>query len=307
MAMANEGSGKIGTETPSATPAPRPKVHRIRPVTRLGKISVKRKNEQSSIAFPYMDLDTAVSVAQAILAAGGVPVSRDQLAGVMGTTSGSGTFLMKVAAARMFGLIAYNQGRYELTLSGFSILDSDDGRQKTARAEAFLNVPLYRRVYDEFKGKQLPPRPHGLEQTFAKFGVSSKQTRSARLAFDKSASQAGFFSAGSERLIEPIIGASGTISGVAALGGAGTMTASASVVPPSSKFFGGEIKQTENRLDLDPLIQGLLGRLPKTGDKWEMDKRVRWLQTLAANLDMVYSSDEDDKIIIIECKSPKSP
>jgi hypothetical protein len=140
-----------------------------------------------------MDLDTSISVASAILSAGGVPVSRDQLAGLMNTTSGSGTFLMKVAAARMFGLIAYAQGKYELTTPGFLILESDEMRQKAARAEAFLSVPLYRRVYEEFKGKQLPPRPIGLERAFAKFGVSSKQTSNARLAFDKSATQAGFF------------------------------------------------------------------------------------------------------------------
>jgi hypothetical protein len=50
-------------------------------------------------------------------------------------------------------------------------------------------------------------------------------------------------------------------------------------------------------------VRGLLRRLPKPGEKWEHEKRARWLQTLAANFDMVFVSDEDDKIIVVECKA----
>jgi hypothetical protein len=127
--------------------------------------------------------------------------------------------------------------------------------QKAARAEAFLSVPLYRRVYDEFKGKQLPPRLHGLQQAFAKFGVSSKQTRNARLAFDKSATQAGFFSAGPDRLIEPIIG--GAISPIGPTG-------PGSSGPSQVRLHAASLSVGESGavLGLDPLIQGLLRRLP---------------------------------------------
>ena len=271
----------------------------------------KRQNEQSSISFPYADMDTGVSVALAILGAGGVPLSREQLAGQMNTTAGSGSFIVKTAAARIFGLIAYTQGKFELTALGFNILSSDEKKQRAAKADAFLTVPLYRRVYDEFKGKQLPPRPHGLEQAFAKFGVSSKQTRNARVAFDKSATQAGFFPNGPDRLIEPILGYAGAIDPTGPTrptwpierteGPTGYTGRPSELLGP--QFFGGDIAITENRLELDQLIRGLLGRLPKTGEKWEMEKRARWLQTLAANFDMVYTSDEDDKTILIECKS----
>src|SRR6202044_3596112 len=103
---------------------------------------------------------------------------------------------MKVATARIFGLVTYSGGKYELTNSGFAIVDKDEKRQRAARAEGFLKVALYRRVYDEFKGKQLPPRPHALEQAFVRFGVSPKQKETARQIFDKSANQAGFFSTG---------------------------------------------------------------------------------------------------------------
>jgi hypothetical protein len=38
--------------------------------------TMKRQITQSSIAFPYMDLETAVSVAMAMFGAGGVPLTR---------------------------------------------------------------------------------------------------------------------------------------------------------------------------------------------------------------------------------------
>ncbi len=264
---------------------------------------VKRQNEMSSIGFPYMSLDAGISVARAMLDAGGVPLSREQLAGVMGSSSGSGTFLTKIATARTFGLINYVQGKYELTNLGFSIVDSDARRQRAALAQSFQTVPLYRRVYEGFKGKQLPPRPHGLEQAFVKFGIAPKQANYARLAFDKSAKQVA---AGTDRLIEPILlgqtgptepirptglspevsGAIGTAAGCAIAAGVGSTT--------------------EIESNFDPLIRGLLSRLPKVGEKWEIEKRAKWLQTFAANLDIVYPSDDGDKIIIIECKPAKT-
>jgi hypothetical protein len=289
-----DGSGTVEGEATS-TSGVKPGAQRR---VRLAVKPVKRRIEQSSIVFPYMDLDTGVSVALAIHNAGGVALTRDQFAGVMNTTAGNGTFITKTATARIFGLITYVQGKFELTNLGFSIIDPDERRQKAARAEAFFTVPLYKRVYDEFKGKQLPPR-HGLEQAFARFGVPSKQTYNARLAFDKSANQAGFFPTGPDRLIEPIIGGAISPTGPTGPGPSGPshtrLQAASLSVGESGAEFG-----------LDPLIQGLLRRLPKSGEAWEADKRARWLQTLAANFDMVYTSDEDDKIIIIECKSQKT-
>jgi len=310
------GSGTVEAdeETLTSAPANKPKKR-----LRILKKPEKRAQVQSSVSFPYMDLDTGISVAQAIMSAGGIALTRDQLAGVMKMAAGSGTFITKTATARIFGLIATVQGKYELTNLGFAIIDNDENSQRTAKAEAFLTVPLYRRTYEEFKGKQLPPRS-GLEQAFAKFGVSPKQTYNARLAFDKSALQAGFFPAGTDRLIEPILrgplGPTGPASptgptpyptgptgptgpsGPSAGGLHERMAADLPVRPP--RFYGGG-----DGLDLDQLIVGLLRRLPKSGEEWGAEKRARWLQTLAANFDMVYTSENDDKIVLIEAKTAK--
>ncbi len=242
------------------------------------------EREQSTIAFPYMDLESGITVANAMLEAGGVALSRDQLAGTMKLVANSGNFVTKVATSRMFGLVANNAGKYELTNLGFSIVDSDDRRVRSAKAEAFLNVPLYKRAYEEFKGKQLPPRPHGLEQAFVRFGVSTKQKTNARLAFDKSAAQAGYFLNGNDRLIEPIIGG-GTQRATrieAAERGDEEGTEAAAPVTKS---------RAPDKPELPHFMHMLIDALPAIGTTWTVDGRAKWLQGAAAAFDLSYKGD----------------
>ncbi len=244
-------------------------------------VPAKRAIIASSISFPYRDLDAALAVADAYIRAGGVALSSDQLAGVMGLQVGSGNFMVRVAAARMFGLMTYQNSKYEMTDLGFAALDNkDENRRRRALAAAFLNVPLYRRTYDEFKGKQLPPRPHGLEQAFVRFGVSLKQKEAARQIFDKSAQTAGFFAAGNDRLIEPIIP-----------GGGGF----APPPPPTDDGGngGGQPRQSSepsgpDTASLPPFIQVLLDALPEPGTNWAVEGRAKWLTTASNLFDLIY-------------------
>jgi hypothetical protein len=236
--------------------------------------------ELSSIGFPYQDLDSAISVAKAMLQSGGVALSRDQLAGAMNQSVGSGSFVTKVATARQFGLIIANNSKYELTNIGFEILDSDTARQKSARAAAFLSVPLYRKVYDEFRGKQLPPRPLGLEQAFVRFGVSTKQKTNARLAFDKSANQAGFFPNGPDRLIEPIIGISNR--------SLDTRPVATDEADFPEDGLAVVKKREPEASEHHPFIQGLLDTLPEPQTNWAIEGRAKWLQAAANIFDLIY-------------------
>lgn len=233
-----------------------------------------------------------------MLTGGGVALTREQLAGLMKQPVNSGNFLMKVAAARMFGLVNSSTGKYELTSIGFDILDNDDKRQKAARTAAFLSVPLYRKTYEEFRGKQLPPRPFGLEQAFIRFGVAPKQKTNARLAFDKSAAQAGFFANGNDRLIEPIIGA--------------VARAPNNI---DETYFGGEgglradavVQSTAPSVDASsrhPFIQGLLDTLPEPQTNWTVEGRAKWLQAAANIFDLIYQGSGE---IDIRAKSGDAP
>lgn len=278
------------TETQNKTAAASGNATKSKSKTRKQKIV--RTRETSSIGFPYRDLDVAISVAQAMIGAGGVALTTDQLAGVLGLQAGSGNFVVKVATARIFGLIANVGGKYELTNRGFSIVDSDDKRQRQAKAEAFLNVPLYRRVYDEFRGKQLPPRPHGLEQAFVKFGVSGKQKDTARLVFDKSANQAGFFANGQDRLVEPIIGN----------------------VQPSNRSAPAEDNAADDDAPIErkkpsglhPFIEGLLDTLPEPETNWAVEGRAKWLQAAAHCFDLIYKGSGEIQISAKSVDQPKT-
>jgi hypothetical protein len=55
----------------------------------------------------------------------------------------------------MFGLIETTNGNHKLTPLGRAIVDPQQERE--ARARAFLNVPLYKAIYDKYKGGVLPP------------------------------------------------------------------------------------------------------------------------------------------------------
>jgi hypothetical protein len=232
----------------------------------LKKSAPKRKKENSSIAFPYMDLEAAISVARAFVANGGGHLTRDQLAGALSQSPLSGAFIMKLSAARQFGLVDWADGKFKLTDLGFSIVDKNETREKAAKVQAFLSVELYRRIYEDFKGRQLPPRPLGIEQTLVQMGVTQKQKSTARLAFEKSARQAGFSTIDPDRLIEPMIGGPG--------GTAPNPVAVATGITRPVSFAGG------GRVGLDPLIEGLLDRLPPPGEIWSPDKRKKWLQHL---------------------------
>ena len=236
----------------------------------------------STIAFPYASLKDALGIAQTILDKGGSPMSRNQIAGAMGMRGETGSFAVRLSAARMFGLIEAAFGKYHLTDLGLDAISLDEARAKVALIHAFLNVPLYRRVYDEFRQRRLPPRPYGLEEELLKFGVAPKQTGKARRAFDHSARLAGFFEHGHDRLVEP------------------------GIVPPRdrpqarqeqdhpndpAKSIGHNDSSIASK-DSD-LIKGLFNALPPhVGDEWSYVDRLKWLTLAAHCFDMIYGQGQ---------------
>jgi hypothetical protein len=257
----------------------------------------KSKREISTIAFPYVDLQEAIAVARAMLDRGGSAMERDQMAAALGLATVSGTFNNKMSAARMFGLIDNAQGRYLLTDLGFEILDP--ARAPAAMIEAFLSVPLYRRTYEEFRGRQLPPRPLGLEQAFVNFGVSAKQKDKARHAFDRSARTANFYpTPGEDRLVAPVI---------APFAGKAD---SDSVVPSEPEAKNGAPIPTPTPApaarEMHPFIEGLLDELPSKGQKWALDEQAHWLRAAAQIFRLLYKDEAGGEIGIIVTYKPGS-
>ncbi len=243
-------------------------------------------HDRSAIIFPYTHLEDALAIPQA-LSERGVPLSRDQIAGVLNVMPSNGGFGLRISGARTFRLIEAVDGKFKLSDLGERILSSDENEARNARREAFLGIELYQKTFETFRNRNLPPRPLGLEFAFVQFGVPPKQKDKARLAFERSAQFAGFFHAGKERLVEPIIpGSSSSNARQAHEASAGSSRMEVPIADP--------LPTAAQQL----LIKGLLERLPHPNEKWTLHERARWLRALAVNLAMIYGAEDDGEITI---------
>jgi hypothetical protein len=245
------------------------------------------KRERSTILFPYQDLGDAIKVAKGVHTLGGTSCQIDQLAAQLGHTITSGAFQQRLNTARIFGLLTNSKGMVTLTPLGTQIVDPQ--QQKAAKVESFLSVPLYKKVYDQFKGASLPPSS-GLEATIVGFGVSAKQKETARRVFQRSAELAGFFEIAKDRLTYP------------SLKGGGESTSPA--LGDDEHKAADSKKKTHNGDGGNggdghhPLIEGLIKALPESGADWPLEARRKWLQAAAMNFDFVYTDPTDSQATI---------
>jgi hypothetical protein len=251
----------------------------------------------STISFPYSDMSDAIAVAEGVLKGGGMGLSRDQLAAAMGLAPMGGGFATKIATARTFGVLETVAGKYQLTDLGHEIVDQ--GRRAGAMVRAFLNVELFKRAFDEFRGKRLPPRPNGLEAAFINFGVSPKNAKHARLAFDKSARMAGFFHGGDEERIVMPFGVGPTVAEAEEAVANGGVPIRFPDDQPVSEPTPAKPK------GLHGSILGMLDELPPAKTEWSKAEQADWLDALAGFFRVVYKSPGDDGSIEVTYK-PKA-
>jgi hypothetical protein len=245
-----------------------------------GEEMVGRRNERSTIEFPYNDLEGAIVIARAIHDNAGGACSLDQLAAFLSLAPGSGGFRARIAPAKTFGLIDTDRGQASLTPLGDRILDPET--ESDARIEAFLTVPLYRALFDRLRSKLLP-KADGMELLIAQLGVSSKQADRARQVFERSAAQAGFFSLGKDRLVEPVKRGRPVASSAAAE----KPTMPLMSPPPQSAHS-----------QRHPFIEGLLNKLPDPETEWSIKDRAKWLDAAVKIFDLLYKGDGEIQIVI---------
>jgi hypothetical protein len=236
----------------------------------------ERKRFRSEIEFPYADLESAIELGQTIHSKVGTTCEVDELAVWMGQTATGGTFRTRLGAARLFGLIETGQGRATLTQLGRDALDNS-GNDRAARVAAFLNVELFGVMYEQFKGNILPPPP-AIERQMEQLGVSPKQKERARQTFMKSAQYAGFIDSATGRFVKPGIPQRNEGS-------------EPQHTKPEVKRSGGGDDGTPP--DIDPIIRGLLARLPKSGDIWPKTQRKLWIQLLEGSFELIYRDNDE--------------
>src|SRR5690606_296571 len=122
--------------------------------------------ERSTIAFPYNALEDAASVARTVVTKFGNSCDLAQLAAALGHVAvRSGAFQLRIQAARVFGLIDLERQQVNLSPLGRKLVFP--ATEASAKVEAFLSVPLYKAVYEEFKSGLLPPA-QALDNTMMK-------------------------------------------------------------------------------------------------------------------------------------------
>jgi hypothetical protein len=189
----------------------------------------------------------------------------------------SSGYRIQVSAARMFGLVETTSGSHKLSPLGRMIVDPQ--RERDARARAFLNVPLYKAIFEKYKGGVMPPAA-ALERDIVGLGVAEKQTGRARQVFERSAEQAGYHEHGKNRLVMPAaraldVGQDQETDSTDENGGGKP--------PPPPPPPSGPTRH--------PFIEGLLKTLPEPETEWKTADRVKWLQTAANIFDLIYKGD----------------
>jgi hypothetical protein len=234
--------------------------------------------QRSTIGFPYNNLGDAIEIAQAIHSHAGTGDCDDpQLSAWMNMSPKSSGYRIQLSAARMFGLVETTSGRHKLSPLGRMIVDPQ--REREARARAFQSVPLYRAIFENYKGGVLPPAA-ALERDIVGLGVAEKQTGRARQVFEKSAEQAGYFEHGKTRLVMPAVAA---------------REDAPPPPPPPDEHANRDRRGSGNGDggfgDHDPLILGLFQKLPEPDADWPAKDRLKWLQTAANIFDLVYKGE----------------
>ncbi len=249
--------------------------------------------ERSTIGFPYLDLDDAVTFAKGVHTVGGSSCQWDQLAGHFQQAANGGGFRLRALTAKMYGLLTYDRGTVTLTQLGTRICDPD--QEKAARVDSFLTVPLYKALYEQFKGATLPPTS-GLVGAMVTLGVGPKVKEKARQVFQRSAKQAGFFEFGNSRLVAPSIKASSRTEVLEERD-----EEEEEPKEPKRKHEQPETKR-------HPLIEGLLKELPEPQAEWTTEDRKKWLEMASTIFNVIYKDSDDSRgslKVVVEKNSAK--
>jgi hypothetical protein len=116
------------------------------------------------------DLEAAVAVARIVANAGGT-IAPDLLAVALGYSgTNNGTYLTRLANARLFGVVGGRGLRVDLTDRGRQILAGIEPRSSGARREAFMAVPLFRAVFELWPTTPLEGRPQLADLLCQDFG-----------------------------------------------------------------------------------------------------------------------------------------
>lgn len=249
-----------------------------------------KERRVSEASAPYMNLAQSIEVARIIHNEGG-SLDRTQLAAKLNYSgTKNGTFLTRVSAAKIFGLVDQppQSDIVRTTQRGIAIVApiSETDAQR-AKLDAFMSVDLYQKVYAEYKGRELPADV-GLANLFLNtYKLVPNRAAPAVKVMMESAEQAGLFrmtGTASRKMISPVVGGSTVLD----------HQPTAKVQPQdfgSVKTGGGS---GGGPTDIDDAFLALLRRLPATGTPMGKAKRQSLISAFTATVNWLFPDPDAD-------------
>lgn len=256
-----------------------------------------RKRRVSGAVFPYYNLKRSIDVAQQMHTHAGGQCGRDQLAPLLEYNGvNNGSFLTRVTSAKIFGLVIENGDVLEITPRARAIIapvtEVDADR---AKVEAFMDVDLFKSVYEEFKGQSLPSEA-GLQNLFeTKYHLVKDRVIPAVKVMLQSAAEAGLFkAAGSSRMVVPL------------RGGASPAPPAPTLAQPGGAWYGGEVQRTGGGGggaggggggvggSIHAAILGLLNELPPAGTAMTTRRRTALIDAFKATIGFIYPESDGE-------------
>lgn len=262
---------------------------------------VGTKRAVSGVRFPYFDLEKAEAIPRVMHERRGGACDLATLAAELKYSQVSnGAFRTRVSAARMFGLIEGDGDSLRVSGRGRAIVapvGPDDAAR--ARVEAFLEVELFRKVYEKYHGQQLPPEV-GLKNLFRQdFNVVEDRVAPTVRIFYDSAEHAGFFnvSGNRSRMVKPTFATGQPQDAIvtdpqkAPLLTGEPGTPAPPLPPGSGSGSGGGGGGGDG---IHPAIAGLLRELPAAGTELSKARRTSLIAAFTAMIDFIYPAAHSD-------------
>lgn len=131
----------------------------------------KDKVDADISEYPYISFDESLELADKIKAAGG-RVDKKQMQEIL--KKKGGWLAIQVSSLRRWGLIE-GRGESKLTELYKRIRTPEvEGDDSFAKQEAFLNIPLFKTIYEDYKEHGLPQEPYFTNKLKNKYGLSGR-------------------------------------------------------------------------------------------------------------------------------------
>ncbi len=106
---------------------------------------------------PFLGLAEGFDLARKIYEQGGGQASYDLMSRLTGNSSSSSSFVKKIGALKLYGLVSEQNSTVTLTEQGNAIsAPTSEDSDQLAKKASFLGVPTFTKLFERLKGKLLP-------------------------------------------------------------------------------------------------------------------------------------------------------